>query len=384
LKYNRAKKKIVVLGSTGSIGQSTISVVRDLSHMLQIVGLAAGANTAAILRQLEEFSPKAAALEQETSADQLRGLVNGGIDIYSGAEGILEIARMPEADLAVCAIVGAAGLVPAVEAIKSGKDIALANKEVLVMAGSIVMEMARRHGVRIVPVDSEHSALFQCLQNQDRGKIKRLVLTASGGPFRDRDIDEFDSFTPDQALNHPRWDMGSKVTIDSATMMNKGLEIIEARWLFGIEIAKIDVIIHPQSIIHSMVEYEDGVIMAQMSEPDMRIPIQYALTYPERIQRKIENFDFSKNRNLTFEPPDTEKFPCLELARNAAEIGGTMPVVLNAANEVAVNRFLNREIKFTDIPRLIRQAMQDHQVVHDADIETLIEIDAKIRKECLV
>lgn len=384
LESSSAKKKIVVLGSTGSIGQSTMSVVRDLSDCLEIVGLAACSSIGSIKGQIDEFRPAAVALEQETSADELRRQVGAGTAVFGGAEGILEIARMPGADVAVCAIVGAAGLVPAIEAIKSGKEIALANKEVLVMAGKIVMEMAHSRGVGIMPVDSEHSALFQCLENEDRRRIKRLILTASGGPFRDWEVSDFDGITPEQALNHPRWEMGSKVSIDSATMMNKGLEIIEAMWLFGVEIDQIDVVIHPQSIIHSMVEFEDGVMMAQMSEPDMRLPIQYALTYPERMKRKIEPFDFIKNKELTFEQPDHEKFPCLELARQAGRVGGTMPVVLNAANETAVRRFLNNEIKFTDIPRLIEQAMQAHQVIHDAGIETLIEIDAKIRKECLV
>ena len=377
-------KKIVVLGSTGSIGQSTISVVRDLSGCLEIVGLAACSSISSIKGQIDEFHPAAVALEQETSADKLREQVGDGIEVFGGTDGILEIARMPEADVAVCAIVGAAGLMPAIEAIQSGKEIALANKEVLVMAGEIVMEMARSHGVGIMPVDSEHSALFQCLENEDNKKIKRLILTASGGPFRDWDISDFDGITPEQALNHPRWDMGSKVSIDSATMMNKGLEIIEAMWLFGVEIDQIDVVIHPQSIIHSMVEFEDGVMMAQMSEPDMRLPIQYALTYPERMNRNIEPFDFTKNKELTFEDPDHAKFPCLDLARKAGRTGGTMPVVLNAANEMAVRQFLNNEIKFNDIPRVIEQAMQAHEVIHGADIETLIEIDAKIRKECLV
>jgi 1-deoxy-D-xylulose-5-phosphate reductoisomerase len=384
LKNSSAKKKIVVLGSTGSIGQSTMSVVRDLSDSLKIVGLAACSSISAIKDQIDEFGPAAVALEQETSADELREQIGDGIAVFGGSEGILEIARMPGADAAVCAIVGAAGLLPAIEAIRSGKEIALANKEVLVMAGGIVMEMARSRGVRIMPVDSEHSALFQCLEGEDGKKIKRLILTASGGPFRDWDFADFDGITPEQALNHPKWDMGSKVSIDSATMMNKGLEIIEAMWLFGVDIDDVDVVIHPQSIVHSMVEFEDGAIMAQMSEPDMRLPIQYALTYPERMKRKIGPFDFTKNKELTFEQPDHDKFPCLELARQAGRIGGTMPVVLNAANEMAVRQFLNNEIKFTDIPRLIEQAMQAHDVIHDAGVETLIEIDAKIRKECLV
>ena len=378
------KKKIVILGSTGSIGESTCRVVKQLGDRFEIVGLAAGANTQAIYKQVQEFHPKAVALEDSASADELRQRLGNDVDILEGISGIIKIAGLPEADMVVCAIVGAAGLLPTAEAVRAGKDIALANKEVLVAAGNIVMRMARESGSRILPVDSEHSALFQCIGSEDISNVRRLILTASGGPFWDMDISEFENITPETALRHPRWKMGSKVTVDSATMMNKGFEIIEAKWLFGIDIDKIDVVIHPQSIIHSMVEFNDGVIMAQMSEPDMEVPIQYALTYPERVENKMEPFDFVKNDQLIFKKPDPEKFPCLELARRAAKIGGTMPTVLNAANEVAVARFLRGDISFTGIPRLIREAMDEHQPMDAQDIETILAVDQQIRKECFV
>jgi len=376
----KRKKKLVILGSTGSIGRNTCEVVRSLREDFEIVGLAARSEVEEMLQQIEEFGPRMVALDDQEAADRLRQKAPSTTEVLSGVEGLRKVAALEEADLVVCAVVGAAGLMPVIEALQCGKDIALATKEVLVIAGEIVTRLAREKGCQIIPVDSEHSALHQCLRGEDVGKVRRLVLTASGGPFfgdPDRDLSKV---TPEEALQHPRWEMGNKITVDSATLMNKALEVIEAKWLFGIPLDRIDVIIHPESIIHSLVEFIDGSMMAQMCEPDMRIPIQYALTYPERMPRTVAPFDFRKNNRLSFHEADSERFPCLRLGREAAKIEGTMPAVLNAANEIVVEKFLKQEIQFTDIPSWIEAAMKEHDPVANPTIEDILETDACVRR----
>jgi 1-deoxy-D-xylulose-5-phosphate reductoisomerase len=376
-----ATRKIVVLGSTGSIGRNTCEVVRSLGDALQVVGLAARSNVEEILRQVEEFSPRLVALADEEAAEELRRRIARGTEVVAGMDGVTKVAALDEADIVVCAIVGAAGLLPVIEALESGKDIALATKEVLVMAGEIVTRLAREKGCQIIPVDSEHSAVHQCLRGEDITKIRRIILTASGGPFFGDSRRDLSRVTPAEALQHPRWEMGNKVTIDSATLMNKAFEVIEAKWLFGVDLDRIEIVIHPESVIHSMVEFVDGAIMAQMNEPDMRIPIQYALTYPERVPRNVVSFDFRKNSQLTFFEADPERFPCLRLGREAAAIGGTMPAVLNAANEVAVEKFLSGEIAFTDVPLRIEAAMTRHKPVINPTIQDILAADAEVRRE---
>ncbi len=375
------QKKLVILGSTGSIGLNTCEVVRSLREQFEIVGLAARSDLEEMLRQIEEFRPRLVALEDDESAERLRRSAPPTTEVLRGPAGLREVAALEEADLVVCAVVGAAGLMPVVEALRQGKDVALATKEVLVTAGGIVTRLARGKGCLLLPIDSEHSAVHQCLRGEDVSKVRRLVLTASGGPFFGDPERDLSDVTPEQALRHPRWEMGNKITVDSATLMNKALEVIEAKWLFGIGLDRIDVVIHPQSIIHSMVEFVDGAIMAQMGEPDMKMPIQYALTYPERVSREIARFSFLENNRLSFSAADAERFPCLRLGREAAARGGTMPTVLNAANEVAVQKFLDQEIRFTDIPRWIENAMKEHNPVSDPTIEDILEADARVRRE---
>lgn len=377
----RKKKKLVILGSTGSIGLNTCEVVRTLPDDFEIVGLAARSSVESLLRQIEEFRPRLVALADEEAARSLRQRTPATTEVLNGTEGLERVAAAEESDLVVCSVVGAAGLIPVMAAIRAGKNIALANKEVLVTAGEIVTRLACEKGCYIIPIDSEHSAVHQCLRGENVRNVRRLILTASGGPFfgdADRDLSKV---TPDEALRHPRWDMGNKVTIDSATLMNKALEVIEAKWLFGIDLDRIDIVIHPESIIHSMVEFVDGAMMAQMNEPDMRIPIQYALTYPERMPRNVVPFDFLRNKRLTFCQADAERFPCLRLGREAAAAGATMPTVLNAANEVAVEKFLHEEIRFTDIPLWIEAAMAGHEPIPNPTIEDILATDARVRRE---
>lgn len=375
------KKNLVILGSTGSIGRNTCEVVRSLRERFEIVGLAAKDEVEDILQQVEEFQPRLVALDDGEAAQALRRRVPSTTKVESGLEGLRKVAALDEADLVVCAVVGAVGLMPVFDALSCAKDVALATKEVLVTAGEIVSRLAQKKGRQILPIDSEHSALHQCLRGEEVRKVRRLILTASGGPFSGNAERDLTEVTPAQALRHPRWNMGNKITIDSATLMNKALEVIEAHWLFGIPLEQIDVVIHPESIIHSMVEFVDGAILAQMSEPDMRIPIQYALTYPERLPGHTAPFDFFKNNRLTFSEADAERFPCLRLGREAAETGGTMPTVLNAANEIAVAKFLRGEIRFTDIPRWIEAAMEKHNPIPNPAIEHVLEIDSRVRKE---
>src|SRR5579872_2889611 len=350
-------KKVVLLGSTGSIGTSTIKVVDDLPDKLRIVGLAAGNNLELLLEQTRRHKPEVVSINDPQKAQEARNTLGTSTQVHCGAEGLLKLATLPSADIVLIAIVGTAGLQPALAAIRAGKDIAVASKEILVMAGEIVMREAREQGVRVLAVDSEHSAIFQCLDGKPASSVRKLWLTASGGPFRRTPKEEFINITVERALKHPSWVMGRKITIDSATLFNKGLEMIEARWLFDIEMSRVAVVVHPQSVVHSMVEFVDGSMIAQLSTPDMCLPIEYALTYPNRVSSDRVQTNLAKLGSLTFEEPDEERFPSLNLARKAAEAGGTMPAVFNAANEVAVDAFINRRISFCQIPETVANAL---------------------------
>ena len=375
-------KTLSILGSTGSIGVSTLEVVEQNFSSLRISGLAGGRNVDRLKGQIERFRPAVAAVMDEAHAVQLKNSL-GPADrtaIRWGAEGYREVATLRETDMVVSAMVGAAGLVPTLDAIEAGKDVALANKETMVMAGRIVTEKARDRGVRVLPVDSEHSAIFQCLRGHRRDEVRRIILTASGGPFLRSPLAKLSAVTVADALRHPNWVMGKKITIDSATMMNKGLEVIEARWLFDADIEKIEVVIHPQSIIHSMVEYSDGSVIAQLGVPDMKGPISYALFHPGRCPGGLARLNLLKVRALEFLPPDVERFPCLRLAFEAGKRGETMPAVMNAANEVAVNAFLEEQIGFTDIPNVIGQTMTLHRVREILSLADVMEADRWARK----
>ncbi len=376
-------KNVVVLGSTGSIGTSTVKVAEDLPERIRLIGLAAGSNVGLLIEQSRRHKPVAISIADPSKANELKATLGAKCEVYSGAEGLLKLATMPEADIVLIAIVGTAGLQPALAAIRAGKDIAVASKEILVMAGEIVMSEARKHGVKVLAVDSEHSAIFQCLDGKPAASVRKLWLTASGGPFRDKTAwpkEKFSEITVECALKHPSWVMGRKITIDSATLFNKGLEMIEARWLFDIEMARVGVLVHPQSIVHSMVEL-DGSLLAQLSTPDMCLPIQYALTYPERAVSGRVQTDFAKLGSLTFEEPDVERFPSLKLARRAGDEGGTLPAILNAANEVAVEAFVQRKINFPQITSLVSRVMDAHQVVSHPTLEQILAADAWARTE---
>ena len=349
-----ALKSVTILGSTGSIGRNTLDVIRRNPGRFCLKALSANRSIGEIARQIAEFHPEHVVIADPDAASALQK--EFGEIIRTGAGALNDIAT--ESDIIVAAMVGFAGLRPTLEAIRSGKRVAIANKETLVVAGELMTALSRKSGAEIIPIDSEHSAIAQCLVGESPESIKRIILTASGGPFRTRTKESFDSITLAEALKHPNWVMGRKITIDSATLMNKGLEIIEAKWLFGVPLEKVDVIVHPQSIVHSMVEFCDGSVKAQLGAPDMRLPIQYALGYPERLPQEYDRLDLLANNKLDFEKPDTGKFPCLELAREAAELGGVYPCILNAANEIAVEAFLNEEIRFTDIPRIIKRTME--------------------------
>jgi 1-deoxy-D-xylulose-5-phosphate reductoisomerase len=368
-------KKVVLLGSTGSIGTSTVKVVEDLPEHLQLIGLAAGTNLSLLAEQAARHNPDTICIQCPDKSADLQRRVGPKIKVRSGEEGLIELATLPSADIVLIAIVGTAGLKPALAAIRAGKDIAVASKEILVMAGEIVMNEARKHGVKVLAVDSEHSAIFQCLDSKPCHSVRRLLLTASGGPFRETPKSEFAHITLARALKHPSWVMGRKITIDSATLFNKGLEMIEARWLFDIEMDRVDVVVHPQSVIHSMVEFVDGSIIAQLSTPDMCLPIQYALTYPHRIASSRVQTNFPKIGSLTFEEPDIHRFPSLELARSAGKIGGTLPAVLNAANEVAVEAFCREEIGFTDITATVAETMKAHALVQHPSMDEILAAD---------
>src|SRR6266513_2815127 len=356
-------KNVVLLGSTGSIGTSTVKVAEDLPDRIRLLGLAAGNNLELLLEQTRKHRPEAISITNPEKAKTARDALGTATRVFCGSEGLIQLATLPAADLVLIAIVGTAGLQPALAAIRAGKDIAVASKEILVMAGETVMNEARKYGVRVLAVDSEHSAIFQCLDGKPASSVRKLWLTASGGPFRQMPKEDFPTITVEHALKHPSWVMGRKITIDSATLFNKGLEMIEARWLFDIEMGRVQVIIHPQSVVHSMVEFVDGSIIAQLSTPNMCLPIQYALTYTARIRSDRVQTDFAKLGSLTFEEPDFDRFPSLNLARRAGEAGGTMPAVLNAANEAAVEAVCNHKISFDKISQLVARTMERHQVV---------------------
>ncbi len=377
-------KNVVLLGSTGSIGTSTVKVAEDLPERIRLIALAAGNNSELLLEQTRRHRPAAISLNDPAKAQELRAALGTACEVFSGAEGLLKLATLPEADIVLIAIVGTAGLQPALSAIRAGKDIAVASKEILVMAGEIVMNEARKYGVRVLAVDSEHSAIFQCLDGKPAASVRKLWLTASGGPFREAKLwpkEKFAEITVERALKHPSWVMGRKITIDSATLFNKGLEMIEARWLFDIEMARVGVVVHPQSIVHSMVEFVDGSLLAQLSTPDMCLPIQYALTYPDRAASERVQTDFPKLGNLSFEAPDPERFPALTLARRAGEVGGTLPAVLNAANEIAVEAFVNRKISFPQITETVSRTMDAHQVVAHPTLDQILTADVWARHE---
>ena len=377
-------KNVVLLGSTGSIGTSTVKVAEDLPDQIRLLALAAGNNTELLLEQTRKHKPAAISITDPANAKELQNTLGTSTKVFCGNAGLLKLATMPEADIVLIAIVGTAGLQPALAAIRAGKDIAVASKEILVMAGEIVMREARKHGVKVLAVDSEHSAIFQCLDGKPGSSVRKLWLTASGGPFRDKaewPKEKFPEITVERALKHPSWVMGRKITIDSATLFNKGLEMIEARWLFDIEMARVGVVVHPQSIVHSMVEFVDGSLIAQLSTPDMCLPIQYALTYPARAASDRVQTDFPKIGTLTFEEPDTDRFPSIELARRAGDTCGTMPAVFNAANEMAVDAFVNRRINFPQITATVRRVMDAHNVVDHPTLEQILEADAWARRE---
>jgi 1-deoxy-D-xylulose-5-phosphate reductoisomerase len=377
-------KKVVLLGSTGSIGTSTVKVAEDLPERIRLIALGAGNNADLLLEQTHKHKPGAISIFDPAKAKALQKQVGAGTKVFSGEEGLIQLATLPEADIVLIAIVGTAGLKPALAAIRAGKDIAVASKEILVMAGEIVMSEARKHGVLVLAVDSEHSAIFQCLDGKPSASVRKLWLTASGGPFRDKTKwprEKFSEITVACALKHPSWVMGKKITIDSATLFNKALEMIEARWLFDIEMARVNVVVHPQSVVHSMVEFVDGSIVAQLSTPDMCLPIQYALTYPDRAPSERVQTNFAKLGQLNFEEPDTGRFPAMELARRAGETGGTLPAVLNAANEVAVEAFVNQKISFPQITETVRSTMDAHKVVSHPALEQILEADAWARKK---
>ncbi|TYQ13033.1 UNVERIFIED_CONTAM: 1-deoxy-D-xylulose 5-phosphate reductoisomerase [Acetivibrio alkalicellulosi] len=370
---------ISVLGSTGSIGTQTLDVARNLN--IKVEALTGNTNIDLLESQAREFLPKMVAVKDEKIANILKErLLDVNIEVIGGIEGLKRAATLECVDVVVVSIVGIAGLIPTLEAIKSKKNIALANKETLVTAGSIVMEKAIEMGVNVIPIDSEHSAILQCLMGNNIKDVSKIILTASGGPFREKTMEELNNVSLKEALKHPNWNMGSKITIDSATLMNKGLEVIEAKWLFGLSQSQIDVLVHPQSIVHSMVEYKDGCVMAQMGSPDMRIPIQFALTYPERKGNDFSKLNLLKSGSLTFEIPDTKRFPCLRLAYQALEEGGTMPVVLNAANEEAVSLFMREKIKFIQIPNIIEEAMGMHTLIDKPCLEDIINVDIWARE----
>jgi 1-deoxy-D-xylulose-5-phosphate reductoisomerase len=392
------RKRVVILGATGSIGESALKVARDIPERMEIVGLAANSNAEKLAAAANKVRPEALCLVDETKVEILRKALDYEARIFSGEVGLREIACLTNADMVLVAIVGTGGLRPALAAIEAGKDLAVASKEILVMAGEIVMREARDNGVHVLPVDSEHNAIFQCLENgrglgvpKDRGTeaaptfqspdVRRIILTASGGPFRETPRKDFDSITPEQALKHPTWNMGPKITIDSATLFNKGLEMIEAHWLFGVEMKRVEVVIHPQSIVHSMVEFADGSTLAQLSYSDMCFPIQYAVTWPYRVPNTLPPLDFSRLSKLEFFTPRYDDFPALNLARRAGETGDTLPAVMNAANEVAVAAFLDRQVSFPRIWQTVEEVMNRHASIAHPDLDAILQADQWARGE---
>jgi 1-deoxy-D-xylulose-5-phosphate reductoisomerase len=374
-------KGLSILGCTGSVGTNVLRVVDAFPGRFAVVGLSGGSNVERLAEQIARYRPRAVSVATREASDELGRLVSlDGIAVGVGTEGMVEVAVHADAQVVVASAVGAVGLVPTYRALEAGKDVALANKETLVMAGELMVGQSRARGGRLLPIDSEHCALHQCLGGRPPEDVRRLLLTASGGPFRGRSRETFESITPAEALNHPTWSMGRKITIDSSTLMNKGLEVIEARWLFGIPSQRIEILVHPQSVVHSMVEFVDGTVLAQLGVTDMRLPIQYALTYPERWEAAITGMDFSRPMRLEFDPPDRDRFPCLGLAYRALEAGGSMPAVLNAANEEAVAAFLDGRIPFTAIPDSIAEVMAAHEAKAIASLDDVLEADAWARE----
>jgi len=378
-------KRVAILGSTGSIGRSALEIVAAHPDRFRVSVLTAGTNVALLDRQMALFAPDVVAVANRETEKELRRKIgrrrSAAVEILSGEEGIARAAAFEGADFVLSAIVGAAGLIPTLSAVRAGKTVGLANKESLVMAGRILMSESKRHRSKIIPVDSEHSAIFQCIEGHRKGSVRRVILTASGGPFAERSLRDMASVTPEEALRHPRWKMGKKITIDSATLMNKGFEVIEAHHLFGLPLEKIDVLIHPQSIIHSIVEFSDRSCIAHLSVPDMKGPIAYALTYPGRIDDVIEGLALHEIGTLTFRTPEKSLFPCLAFAYAALERGGTMPAVLNAANEVAVHAFLRGSIRFTEIPHIIERTMEEHSALPDSELHVVLDADRWARRQ---
>ena len=374
------RKRVVVLGATGSIGESALKVARDIPERMEIVALAAKSNAKKLAQQANATKPAAVCLVDESKIAELRENLTYKPEIFVGENGLCEIATLPDSEMVLIAIVGTGGLRPALAAIEAGKDIAVASKEILVMAGEAVTSAAARKGVRVLPVDSEHNAIFQCL-NGESAEVRRIILTASGGPFRETPNEQFENITPEQALKHPTWNMGPKITIDSATLFNKGLEMIEAHWLFGVEMKRVEVVIHPQSIVHSMVEFADGSVLAQLSHSNMCFPIQYAVTWPDRVPNTLPPLDFGKLSKLEFAAPRYDDFPALNLARRAGETGGTLPAVLNAANEIAVSAFLEKRMKFPGIWRVVEQVMNGHAVIAHPTLDEILAADQWARDE---
>jgi 1-deoxy-D-xylulose-5-phosphate reductoisomerase len=373
-------KKVLLLGSTGSIGINTLNVIRNFPEEFEITALTVNTRIDLLEPQINEFNPDIVVVKNEKSGSELRKKIANKCRVLTGEDGLIEAASSLEYDIFVGAMVGFSGLAPALEAIKRGKIIALANKETLVVAGELVTRMCKKYGAKLIPIDSEHSAIYQCLEGEKNNRVEKIILTASGGPFLNKKKSALGTVTVEEALSHPNWKMGNKITIDSASMMNKGLEIIEAHWLFDIEKDKIEVVIHPQSIIHSMVQFVDGSIKAQLGLPDMKLPIQYALTYPNRLTNNFKRINLPKIGNLTFFSPDMEKFECLKLAYKVLNEGGTAPCVLNAANEIAVDKFLKGKIKFSSIPQLINEALDKIENHKSPDVETIFECDKKTRE----
>jgi 1-deoxy-D-xylulose-5-phosphate reductoisomerase len=375
------KRVIAILGSTGSIGTQTLQVVEEHPECFEVYAITANQRVDDLIAQARKFKPEAVVIADETKYTQLKeALADLPIKVYAGYEAICQIVTSAPIDIVVTAMVGFAGLRPTIEAIKAGKAIALANKETMVVAGELITNLANRYRVPILPVDSEHSAIFQCLAGESNNRIEKLILTASGGPFRTYTAEQLEGVTKAQALRHPNWSMGAKITIDSATMMNKGFEVIEAKWLFGIEGKDIEVVVHPQSVIHSMVQFADGSVKAQLGTPDMRLPIMYALSYPSRLDSSFPRLDFGKLQQLTFESPNFDTFPCLRFAYDALAMGGNMPCVVNAANEICVAAFLREKIKFTDMSRIIERAMQSANFKINPTLDDYLATDAEIRK----
>ena len=371
-------KNIAIIGSTGSIGTQTLEVVRA-NKDLKVIALAAGSNVDLLEKQVREFKPVCACMASEDKAKELKKrLADMPVKILCGMEGLLEIAVLSQVEILVTAIMGMIGIRPTIAAIEAGKDIALANKETLVTAGHIIIPLAKKRKIQILPVDSEHSAIFQCLQSGKKEQVSKLLLTASGGPFRGRKREELADIQVEDALKHPNWSMGRKITIDSSTLVNKGLEVMEAKWLFDVELEQIEVVVHPQSVIHSMVEYKDGAVLAQLGTPDMKLPIQYALYYPDRRFLAGERLDFAKLTSLTFEKPDIETFRGLYLALEASRMGGSMPTVYNAANELAVAKFLNRKIKYLQIVEIIEACMREHKIIENPSVDEILEVEKSV------